>query len=239
MKRFHEKAIFGAVMLLCGTLAACSEQENQNYEKQDTPASEKLYDVTEKPKATFSSDKSLYTLLDLSIGDSEERVVELYGEPTGRCYEVVGTYPLHDQSLYTYFIYEDKMIVVQQFFDESGRYDNQNGVVEIEISSGEYTTTKGIQIGDSVEDVKEKYGIAYVYDYGENDGLVSTLIYERAEGIRDIMNREFSYDYGSFDGVAYVLSDERFDDCNSIPAIIFLMNEGKVTRIIMMNTVDF
>lgn len=239
MKKFCEKAILGAAMILCGTLAACSDNGSQNYGKQDATEVERIYDVTEKPRATFCSDKILYSLLELSIGDSEERAVELYGEPTGRCYEVVGTYPLQDQSLYTYLIYDDKMIVVRKFFDMSGSYDNENGVVEIEISSGEYTTTEGIKIGDSVENVKEKYGIEYVYDYGENDGLVSTLIYERVEGIRDIMNREFSYDYGNFDGVAYVLSDEKFDDHNSIPAIIFLICERKVTRIIMMNTVDF
>lgn len=237
MKKLIEKVILGMAVVLCGALTACAGHESQNHEKQDTTAAEKIYDVTEKPEPTFSSDKALYSLLDLSIGDSEERAVELYGEPAGRCYEVVGTYPFQAQSLYTYLIYEDKMIVVRKFFDTG--YDKQNGVVEIEIKSGGYASAKGIKIGDSVEDVKEKYGIGYVYDYGENDGLVSTLMYERAEGIRDIMGREFSYEYGDFDGAAYVLSDERFEDHNSIPAVIFLMNEGKVTRIIMMDTADF
>ncbi len=65
------------------------------------------------------------------------------------------------------------------------------------------------------------------------------MIYNRVERIRDIMGREFFYEYGEFDKVAYVLSSVRYEDHCNIPAVIFLINDGKVIRIIVMNTDDF
>lgn len=195
--------------------------------------------MEEKPCPTYSSEKTLFQLLDLEIGDSEEKIIEMYGEPDSRCYEVVGTYQLHEQSLFTYMTYDDKMIVVRKYFDETKDYDNQNGIVEIELKEGNYESTKGIKIGDSIAEVQNKYGIQYIYDYGEFDGLVSTMIYNRVERIRDIMDREFFYEYGEFDKVAYVLSSVRYEEHCNIPAVIFLINDGKVIRIIVMNTDDF
>ena len=53
------------------------------------------------------------------------------------------------------------------------------------------------------------------------------------------MGREFFYEYGEFDKVACVLSSVRYEDHCNIPAVIFLINDGKVIRIIVMNTDDF
>ena len=106
-----------------------------------------------------SSEKTLFQLLDLEIGDSEEKIIVLYGEPNSRCYEVVGTYQLQEQSLFTYMIYDDKMIVVRKYFDETKDYDNQNGIVEIESSGGKYESTKGIKIGDSIVLVSKKFAL--------------------------------------------------------------------------------
>lgn len=102
MKKNYRKILLGTAIIMCGTLAACSNMGSPGKENHDAEMVEKISDVTEKPKATFSSDKTLYSLLELSIGDSEEKTAKLYGEPTRKCYEVVGTYPLQDQSLYTY-----------------------------------------------------------------------------------------------------------------------------------------
>ena len=251
---YCKKYIF-FILLTTTVLSACSGNPKNNDELQmgtiqeiDTDnmsvedkegTGQYAFDDTEEISPTISSDKELYRLLGLEIGDSEEKVLELYGEPDSRCYEVVGTYQLHDQSLFTYMVYEDKMIVVRKYFDETKNYEDQNGVVEIEVKGGNYESTEGVKLGDSVADVQEKYGIEHIYDYGEPDGLVSTMIYNRVEGIRDIMGREFSYEYGDFDKVAYVLSGEKFEDHCNIPAVIFLIKEGMVTRIIVMNTMDF
>lgn len=113
--------------------------------------------MEEKPCPTYSSEKTLFQLLDLEIGDSEEKIIEMYGEPDSRCYEVVGTYQLQEQSLFTYMIYDDKMIVVRKYFDETKDYDNQNGIVEIESSGGKYESTKGIKIGDSILYFKSRF----------------------------------------------------------------------------------
>ena len=177
-----------------------------------------------------------YDLLNLSIGDTEERVIDLYGEPEGRCYEVVGTYPLQDQSLYTYLIYEDKTITVRSFLEQSEEYASYNGVIEIDVYGGSYETSEGIKIGDSINDVIAKYGSSRVYDYGEKDGLVSELIANRVEHTETYEDRDFLYDYGKIDKIAYILSPEKDEEHCNIPALIFLISEGKVTHIITTNT---
>ena len=177
-----------------------------------------------------------YDLLNLSIGDSEESVIDLYGEPEGRCYEVVGTYPLQDQSLYTYLIYEDKTITVRSFLEQSEEYASYNGVIEIDVYGGSYETSKGIKIGDSLDDVMKMYEITKVYDYGEKDGLVSELIANRVEHTEIYEKRDFSYEYGKIDKIAYILSPEKDEEHCNIPALIFLISEDKVTHIITTNT---
>ena len=185
---------------------------------------------------TYNSEKEQYDFLGLSIGDAENTVIELYGEPEGKCYEVVGTYPLQDQSLYTYLLYDDKTITVRKFFDESNNYLNQNGIIEMEVHQGDYETTKGIKIGDSIDDVLSKYEIKYFYEYGEKDGLISELIYNRVEKTETYTTRDFFYDYGDIDKVVYILSAEKFEDHCNIPALIFLIYEDKVSHIIVTNT---
>ena len=96
----------------------------------------------------------------LAVVDNLAALVGLCGGlevHNSRCYEFVGTYQLQEQSLFTYMIYDDKMIVVRKYFDETKDYDNQNGIVEIESSGGKYESTKGIKIGDSILYFKSRF----------------------------------------------------------------------------------
>ena len=105
----------------------------------------------------------------------------LYGDPEGRFYEIVGTYGLTEQSLYTHMIYDDKMIVIRYFPGRSENDGGQNGVIEMELRSGSIETDEGIRIGDSIHAVRKKYKHIRVCDYGEQDGLISSLIYNRTK----------------------------------------------------------
>ncbi len=184
------------------------------------------------------SENNPYSLPGLSIGCSEADVTALYGEPEGRFYEIVGTYGLTEQSLYTHMIYDDKMIVIRDFPGRSENDGGQNGVIEMELRSGSIETDEGIRIGDSIRAVRKKYKHIRVCDYGEQDGLISSLIYNRTKKKDTYKNRDYSYGYGSIDKVAYILSREKYNDHTNIPALIFLLHKGKVTRIIVMNTLQ-
>ena len=183
-------------------------------------------------KDSADPENSLYSILGLSIGCSEDDVTALYGEPDSRYYEVT------DQSLHTHMIYHDKTIVARDFLDQSEKYDGQNGVVEIEMRNGKFETSQGIKIGDSAQKIKKQYHNVRIYSYGEKDDLVASLIFNRAEKKDTYKNRDYPYEYGKIDQVAYVLSQKKYNDHCNIPALIFLLYKNKVTRIIVMNTIQ-
>jgi hypothetical protein len=185
------------------------------------------------PVITYSSDKKDYELLNLEIGDSEEEVLKTYGEPNGKEYAVAGTYGITSQRLYTYMLYDDKTILLQKFFDETEGNTN-NCIVEMEVSGTDYTTSRGIKVGDSLNDVVNAYDIDYVYPYGEQEGMIAQMIYERKQMTGRYARQNHFYDYGDVEKIAYVLCDKK---SSNIPALIFLFQNDKVTRIIVTDTI--
>ncbi len=185
----------------------------------------------------FETTKELYSLLGLSIGDGQDLAVTKLSEPADRFYEVIGTAGSSPQCLHTYMFYKDCMIIVKDFF-EKNIYEEQNGIFEIELSGRHrsYKTSKGIRIGDPLQKVRQKYqaeGLR-VCSYDE-PGLITDILRDRTEKTSVYTKRKFTYDYGTFDQAAYVLSPVRYQNSNNTPALIFLIHDNKVTRIIMTN----
>lgn len=187
---------------------------------------------------SIENNREQYNLLDLSIGDDEQKVIDLYGEPEAIDREVIGDYILTDQCLYTYMIYNDKTITIRKYFDESNSYDSQNGIIEMDIHDGDCETNEGIHIGSSIDDVINKYNIKQIYDK-ENDGGdldVPKAIWARTNNSGSIRHNS---EYGEFEKIAYIQSGIKFEDHNNIPALIFLIHDDKVSHIIVMNTVQY
>lgn len=139
--------------------------------------------------------------------------------------EVIGNCLLTDQSLYTYMDYKDKSITIQEYFDDSGSYDYQNGIVEMDITGGDYQTKRGIHIGSSLNEVKEKYGIENVFELGQKNngphGDIPDII--RIRNDHSSQNIRHFYEYSDFEKIAYVESSKKFKDHCNIPAMIFFV----------------
>ncbi len=185
----------------------------------------------------YEAAKELYSLLGLTIGDGQDLAVNECGEPKTRFYEVIGTLELNPQCLYTYMYYDDCMVVVKDFF-EKNTYEEQNGIIEIEITDRHrsYKTNEGIRVGDSLDKVRKKYQSMNlrICSYDDSD-IIADIIRDRKEKTSVYKNREFTYDYGRIDQIAYILSPVRYQYSNNTPALIFLIQKQKVTRIIVTN----
>ena len=185
----------------------------------------------------YEAAKELYSLLGLTIGDGQDLAVNECGEPKTRFYEVIGTLELNPQCLYTYMYYDDCMVVVKDFF-EKNTYEEQNGIIEIEITARHrsYKTNEGIRVGDSLDKVRKKYQSMNlrICSYDDSD-IIADIIRDRKEKTSVYKNREFTYDYGRIDQIAYILSPVRYQYSNNTPALIFLIQKQKVTRIIVTN----
>ena len=48
-----------------------------------------------------------------------------------------------------------------------------------------------LSIGDSIDNILSKYEKKYFYEYGEKDGLISELIYNKVEKTETFKNRDF------------------------------------------------
>lgn len=185
----------------------------------------------------YEAVKKRYSLMGLTIGDGQDLAVHECGEPKTRFYEVIGTLELSPQCLYTYMYYDDCMVVVKDFF-EKNTYEEQNGIIEIEITGRRrsYKTNEDIRIGDSLDKVREKYQSMNlrICSYDDSD-IIAGIIRDRKEKTSVYKNREFTYDYGRIDQIAYILSPVRYQYSNNTPALIFLIQKQKVTRIIVTN----
>jgi hypothetical protein len=187
---------------------------------------------------TLNFDDKEYNLLGLKLRDSYEKVIQTLGEPKEKSYEVIGTFKITDQRLYTYMYYEDMIVTTQKFFD-TDKYKSQEGVIEIDVSGDEYSTPKGVRVGDSVDAVTKAYAINNVFKYEKdsNDNIVRVL-YNRVNGLEVYKKRDFFYDYGEIDKIAYILYAERDEEHFYPPALIFLFNNDKVTHIILFNALE-
>jgi len=96
--------------------------------------------------------KKNVSLADIHIGDSQEQVLKLYGEPTKK--EQVHSTP------FLGWYYEDSGLFVA--FYRSGEREPIEGVVDIQISEpSKLTINTGIGIGDSLESILNKYNEVY------------------------------------------------------------------------------
>ena len=201
-----------------------------------TPNKDPSQDLTNDAQGiTYCSDFKEYTLLDLSVDESYHKIIKKFGEPIEKGYDVVGTFHITDQSLYTYMYYSNMFITTRNFFDEN--YTKENGIIEIDINGGDYETQKGVKIGDSLDTVTKLYDINFIFPYEkDSSNEIVNMIYNRINGTEYYTNRFMFYDYGTVDKIAYIISDIKDEEHNSIPALIFLFNNDKVTHIIFYNT---
>lgn len=215
-----------------------SPQEKTVNKENDTltPNKDPAQDLTNDTQGiTYCSDFKEYTLLDLSVDESYHKIIKKFGEPIEKGYDVVGTFHISDQSLYTYMYYSNMLITTRNFFDEN--YTKENGIIEIDINGGDYETQKGVKIGDPLDKVTTLYDINFIFPYEKkSSNEIVNMIYNRINGAEYYTNRFMFYDYGTVDKIAYIISNIKDEDHNSIPALIFLFNNDKVTHIIFYNT---
>ena len=99
--------------------------------------------------------KENVSLAGIHIGDSQEQVLKLYGEPTKK--DKFPTTP------FVRWYYEDLGLSVAFY----GRGENEpviGGVVDIQISApSKLTTDTGIGLGDSLEYITKKYDVVYSF----------------------------------------------------------------------------
>lgn len=173
-----------------------------------------------------------YELLCLSLGDSYNTVIDKLGEPNNKNFEVHGNTMITQQRLYTYLYYDDYAIVVQNYLDGESDLD---GVIEINVFTKGYATTKGISVGDSVQQVVEAYGI-YAEDLENKDKHIGSLIYKRSSAeFRESTKQIVWSDYGDFDSMCYLTWPE---PDYVYPTLYFLFYEDKVSRIVLLNTLE-
>ncbi|SHM82576.1 hypothetical protein SAMN02746066_03460 [Anaerosporobacter mobilis DSM 15930] len=231
---------FIQVMLLIG----CSFNNQNEPSQEETVSNENDTFIYKDPSQdltngsqgiTYCSDFKEYTLLDMSLDKSYHKIIKKFGEPLEQGYDVVGTFHITDQSLYTYMYYSNMLIITRDFFDENDT--KENSIIEIDINGGDYETLKGVKIGDSLDTVSKLYDINFIFPYEkESSNEIVNMIYNRINGAEYYTNRFMFYDYGTVDKIAYIISDIKDEEHNSIPALIFLFNNDKVTHIILYNT---
>jgi hypothetical protein len=111
--------------------------------------------------------KENVSLAGIHIGDSQEQVLKLYGEPNKK--EQIHSTP------FLGWYYDDLGLLVA--FYRKGEREPIEGVVDIQISEpSKLTTNSGIRIGDSLESIVNRYNEAYwsigltkiTLDYEEN-----------------------------------------------------------------------
>lgn len=243
MKSKPQKSIVLLLILAISLVTGCSNtyksQKAAVHETEPANAGVEAEDnLNQSLPVPFINEKDEYDLMGLSIGDSRKKVIELYGE-ADECLdrEVVGNCLLTDQCLYTYMDYKDKSVTIRKYFDDTKGYDYQNGIVEMYVTGGNYQTKRGIHIGSTLDEVKEKYGIENVFELGQkNPGAhadIPDLIRIRNEHCgTDI--RHF-FEYGDFEKIAYVVSWKKFEDHCNIPALIFLFHDDAVSCIMVIN----
>jgi hypothetical protein len=187
---------------------------------------------------TINYDYDEYSILGLQLLDSYDKVIQTLGEPKEKSYEVIGTFHVTDQRLYTYMHYENMIVTVQKYFD-TDQYISQEGIVEIDIYGSDYKTKRGIKVGDSIDKVKEAYAIKYVFNYG-NDPRYAIIsdFYNRVNYLEIYKKRDFFFDYGNINKIAYIINPQRSEEKPFPPALIFLFDGDKVSHIILYNSFE-
>lgn len=225
----QKKYVAMIVLCMAISLCACSVERSSTVQNSELGS-------TNIPESQEDSKygESFFQLLDLTTGDTKEHVTELYGEPESETVWTEGDGTLLPRRQMTRMNYKDKAITVQRYMDDEEE-TYRNGVVEVEVFGGDYETQDGIKVGDSLEKVTETYDIPKVFDYGTRDDEVSSVIWERAEHAERYADSEAVYDYGMIDQIASVTSNERFERYLNVPALVFLIKDGCVSRMILMN----
>ena len=96
--------------------------------------------------------KENVSLAGIHIGDSQEQVLKLYGEPTKKADVYPGAFYKWD--------YEDLGLSIT--FYRRGEQEPVEGVLDVKISApSKLTTNTGIGIGDSLESILNKYDEVY------------------------------------------------------------------------------
>jgi len=95
------------------------------------------------------------TLANIHLGDSQEKVIQMMGDPDE-------TGVLHGTP-YPYFIYNKQSVTVAFYKAGSSPQEPVGGVVEVTINGDSgFQTDKGIGIGASLNDIIKAYGDVYV-----------------------------------------------------------------------------
>ena len=151
----------------CSLESVINKNSQTPFIMQSNSVEEKIRIVKDEKEADQGSlTKENVSLAGIHIGDSQEQVLELYGEPNRK--EQVHSTPFPGWS------YDDLGLLVM--FYRRGEQEPVEGVVDIRISApSKLTTDTGIGIGDSLESIVNNYDEVYGYKHqGEYYNIIVT-----------------------------------------------------------------
>ncbi len=220
-------------------------QTNQNQEIDDNDTiktdTKETINIMDKQKGYgYSQEDEDFILAGFKQLDSMDTVMELFGEPLDKSYTVRGTYKIQDQYLLTNMYYEDVIISIRDFFRDG--YQDIEGIVEINITGDTYPTARGVRVGDTVDRVKEIYGMDEVLEIdGEIPNVLKTDLYNKVNHLEAYTDDKFFYEYGGENGrpesMVYIEYSDDGDSRIRPPVLVFLFHNDVVTNIILYNTV--
>lgn len=195
---------------------------------------------TELQGEVIDSNLYEYQLCGLSINATEKKIIDIIGKPK---YSL--NYYIEDGAAWSelrcMMEYDGLMIrtgkqLKMSVDDEDGEYL----LSEIDIYTPEYTTYRGIKVGDSIDMVKKQYNKIQNFSLLDVDkSLKGDMIYDMlTRKNRPKLNGEPEYvsdfNYGEFEKFGYIYYlDEK--NLGSRPALIFLFHDDIVTHIILYN----
>lgn len=188
------------------------------------------------PKPTENTNLNEYQLCGLKLMATEDDIIDNLGNKYGRIYDAYDACAWAE--LRCHMLYEGITVTTKRSLRiNDNDIEGEDLLSEIDVYSPEYTTNRGIKVGDSLDDVLETYHMNGYYEfnnYSEKHNMICTMLSERMNHDDRYVNYNYEFDYGEFEKVAYIyMLDE--ENPNRRPSLIFLFHGDIVTHIILYN----
>ena len=211
-----KKAFFVIILLATILITFIIFKNSSNFHEQKKSIANEIINTTDKISNLSDEDFKIEGVL--IFDTTYEKLIKIMGKP-------VSINKIEDKNIATDFGYFSVISYegVEFTINSNNSYDLANGnVAEIDIVSPKVSTSRGITINDTLDKIKHKYPIKYIYSFKTNSEapLHTNVIKVFKRGEKELHLKDY-------DKYCFIQSN------NKPIALIFLLKNNIVKRIVV------